>query len=99
MTDHVYELRQLLNKATNALRDAEDLTRLTSIWDQTGTADRIRSIYEQITEDLSNGRTSIPPLLERLRTSDATVSVLWDALRNTGVSDETIKQLLEERGL
>jgi hypothetical protein len=57
------------------------------------------TVQEQITEDLSNGTTSIPPLIERLRVSDARVSVLWDALANLGTEDFEIEQLLKEKGL
>jgi hypothetical protein len=67
----IYELRELLKKATRALRDAEDLTRLNpDLWPDSIAADRIRSIYEQVNEDVLEGSTARLPLLERLRTTE-----------------------------
>jgi hypothetical protein len=76
--DTAYELRQLLQGAVRPLRDAEDLARLRMpAWP---TADRIRDIYEQIGDDLLNGRSSVPPLKQRLREADAEVDRLRTAL-------------------
>lgn len=44
------------------------------------TADRIRDIYEQITDDLLNGRTSVPPLKERLAISESHATALGELL-------------------
>lgn len=77
----VYELRQHLKKATMQLRDAEDLTRLNpDLWPDSIAADRIRSIYEQITEDVLEGSTRRPPLLERLKTTEDSLMTAIDAL-------------------
>jgi hypothetical protein len=53
-----YRLRLKLNAAVRELRDGE-------------TADRIRDIYERVSEDVLNGRVSKPPLLQRLREAEA----------------------------
>jgi hypothetical protein len=63
-----YRLRLKLNAAARELRDAEDIARMEMpAWP---TADRIRDIYEQVSEDVLNGKTSKPPLLQRLRESE-----------------------------
>jgi hypothetical protein len=60
-----YRLRQHLNRAVRELRAAEDIARIEMpAWP---TADRIRDIYEQVSEDVLNGKTTKPPLLQRLR--------------------------------
>lgn len=62
--DYEYEVMQLLNKANRVLRDAEDLSRMERpAWP---TADRIRSIHEQITFDVMNGRVNVPPVMQQL---------------------------------
>jgi hypothetical protein len=66
--DRAYDLRQRLNHAIQWLREAEDIARIEMpAWP---TADRIRDIYEQITEDVLNGKTTQPPLLQRLREAE-----------------------------
>jgi hypothetical protein len=42
------------------------------------TADRIRDIYEQITDDLLNGKTTVPPLKQRLASFEAALAYLAD---------------------
>jgi hypothetical protein len=62
--DRAYDLRQRFNRAVRWLREAEDIARTEMpAWP---TADRIRDIYEQITDDLLNGKTTVPPLKQRL---------------------------------
>jgi uncharacterized protein with PhoU and TrkA domain len=68
METTAYRLRMKLNVAVRALRDAEDIARVEMpAWP---TADRIRDIYEQIGEDVLNGKTTKPPLLQRLREAE-----------------------------
>lgn len=63
--NHNYRLMQHLNRAMNAMRDAEDYARMTMpAWP---TADRIRSVYEQLSVDVINGRSSVPTRLEQVR--------------------------------
>lgn len=67
--DRAYDLRQRLNRAVRWLREAEDIARVEMpAWP---TADRIRSIYEQVTEDVLNGRESVPPMRQRLTEAEA----------------------------
>jgi hypothetical protein len=62
--DHAYDLRQRLNRAVRWLREAEDIARTEMpAWP---TADRIRDIYEQVGDDVLNGKTDVPPLKQRL---------------------------------
>jgi hypothetical protein len=83
--NRAYDLRQRLNRAIRWLREAEDIARIEMpAWP---TADRIRDIYEQVGEDVLNGRTTVPPLLQRLRESEARVEAL-EAQR-----DEALKLL------
>lgn len=77
----------------SALREAEDLARTGPVWQDMPTADRIRSIYEQITEDVLEGRVDQPPLLERLRRSESMVLTLCCMLSDCGVSDEELTRL------
>lgn len=64
-----YDLRLRLNRAMRWLREAEDLARVEMpAWP---TADRIRDIYEQVGEDVLNGKTSVPPIRQRLAAADA----------------------------
>jgi hypothetical protein len=49
-----------LDAAVRHLRDAEDYARLNHNFERLPTADRIRFIYEQITEDIYNGSSSKP---------------------------------------
>lgn len=79
-SDHAeaYDLRLRLKRAIRWLRDAEDIARVNKpAWP---TADRIRSIYEQITEDVLNGRTSLPSVLERLESAESESESLRAAL-------------------
>lgn len=91
----VYELREHLKKAVRELRDAEDLTRLNpSLWpDKLGTADRIRSIYEQVNEDVLEGRTTRPPLLQRLAIAEDNLRVALNRLEELGALDDVLPQL------
>jgi hypothetical protein len=74
-----YDLRQRLNRAVRYLRDAEDIARLEMpAWP---TADRIRSIYEQITADVLEGSTWMPPIRERLDTAETELAALREAAR------------------
>jgi hypothetical protein len=69
-----YDLRQRFNRAVRWLRDAEDIARIEMpAWP---TADRIRDIYEQITDDLLNGKTTVPPLRQRLADAEAEIARL-----------------------
>jgi hypothetical protein len=75
--DYRYELKQRLNKAVRYLREAEDMARIEQpAWP---TADRIRTIYEQVSEDILNGRTTVPPIAQRLRECEAVAQGLRDA--------------------
>lgn len=90
----VYELRQLLGKAVRALRDAEDLTRLNpGIWRDSIAADRIRSIYEQINEDVLEGSTARPPLLERLAIAEDNLTLALNRLEELGALDDVLPKL------
>lgn len=91
----IHELRQHLNKANRELRDAEDLARLNpDLWpDERGLAERIRSIHEQVTEDLMNGQTYIPPLLERLQAAQNNLTIACDRLKELGALDEILPKL------
>jgi hypothetical protein len=90
----VYELRQRLKKAVYELRDAEDLTRLNpGLWPDSIAADRIRSIYEQINEDVLEGKTSRPPLLEQLRITEENLKIACDRLQELGELDDVLEQL------
>jgi hypothetical protein len=90
----IYELRQLLKKANRALRDAEDLARLNpwGIWENMATADRIRSIYEQINEDVLEGRMSRPPLLQRLTVAEDNLRIACDRLAELNALDDLLSQ-------
>ena len=90
----VYELRQHLRKANRHLRDAEDLARLNpGLWpDRYGLADRIRSIHEQVTEDLMDGRTYIPPLLERLSITEGNLKLACDRLAELDALDDLLPE-------
>jgi len=58
--NRAYDLRQRLNRAMRWLREAEDIARIEMpAWPTA--ADRIRDIYEQLTDDVLNGRTDRPP--------------------------------------
>ena len=91
----VYEMRQLLKKAVRALRDAEDLARLNpwGIWENVPTADRIRSIYEQINEDVLEGSTARPPLLQRVAIAEGNLRVALDRLEELGALDDVLPRL------
>jgi len=69
--NRAYDLRQRLNRAVRWLREAEDIARVET--PALVTADRIRDIYEQVTEDVLNGKASIPPLRERLAKAERRV--------------------------
>lgn len=56
--DRTNWLVRKLDKAMRHLRDAEDLARLDPNFSRLPTADRIRFIYEQITEDVYKGSSS-----------------------------------------
>ena len=88
----VYELRQHLNKANRELRDAEDLARLNpGLWpERHGLADRVRSIHEQVTEDLMNGRTYTPPLLQRLAIAEDNLKLACDRLAELDALDDLL---------
>jgi hypothetical protein len=78
--DTAYDLRQRLNHAVCWLREAEDIARLEMpAWP---TADRIREIYEQITEDVLNGKTDVPPLRQRLAEAEADNARLLAAIED-----------------
>lgn len=69
-----YRLRLRLNAAVRELRAAEDIARVEMpAWP---TADRIRDIYEQISDDLLNGKTTVPPLKQRLREAEEALRAL-----------------------
>lgn len=77
--NRAYDLRQRLNRAVRWLREAEDIARIEMpAW---STADRIRDIYEQVGEDVLNGTTSRPPLLQRLGEAETENARLREALR------------------
>jgi hypothetical protein len=86
-----YRLVQPLNRAVRQLRDAEDIARIEM--SHMPTADRIRSIYEQIAADLLNGTTTVPPIAQRLRESEARCGRLATALSDAGVPDERLQEL------
>ena len=76
--NHAYDLRQRLNRAVRWLREAEDIARIEMpAWP---TADRIRDIYEQVNEDVQNGRTTVPPLRQRLAEAEAELERLQEVL-------------------
>lgn len=85
-TDNIqYDLRQRLNRGVRWLREAEDIARIEMPgWP---TADRIRDIYEQVSEDVLNGRTSVPPLLQRYR----------EAVAERDALQRRVERLTEER--
>ena len=61
----VYEVRQYLDQAMRALRDAEDWARL-----RTGNeplATRVRQIHEQLTDDVMNGKLNVPSAPDDLK--------------------------------
>jgi hypothetical protein len=90
----VYELRELLKKANRALRDAEDLVRLNpGLWGNVPTADRIREIYEQVTEDVLEGRATRPPLMQRVRIAEDNATILADRLAELGELDSVLARL------
>jgi hypothetical protein len=62
--DRTNWLVRKLDKAMRHLRDAEDLARLDPNFSRLPTADRIRFIYEQITEDVYNGSSGSPGKFE-----------------------------------
>jgi hypothetical protein len=77
--DRAYDLRQRLNRAVRWLREAEDIARTEMpAWP---TADRIRDIYEQVGEDVLNGKKTIPPLRQRLAEAEADRDRYGEALR------------------
>lgn len=78
--DRAYDLRQRLNRAIQWLREAEDIARIEM--PASPTADRIRDIYEQITEDVLNGKTTRPPLLQRLREAEQKLAQAEDDTAN-----------------
>ena len=62
--DDRYRLMQHLNRGMRALRDAEDFARLNRPgWP---TADRIRGIHQQLTDDVIRGKTTVPSLIDSL---------------------------------
>ena len=91
----VYVMRQHLKKAVRALRDAEDLARLNpwGIWENVPTADRIRSIYEQVNEDLLEGSTARPPLLQRLAIAEDNLRVACNRLQELDALDDVLPRL------
>jgi hypothetical protein len=97
-TDNLaYDLRQRLDRAMRWLREAEDIARIEMpAWP---TADRIRSIYEQITADVLNGKTSVPPIRQRLTEAEAEVERLRELARayayNYGVDPGSSPELAE----
>ena len=86
-----YDLKQRLNRAMRWLREAEDIARIEMPgWP---TADRIRDIYEQLSEDVLNGNLSRPPLLERLSEWERALKIVCDA---SNLSDKQIEDLLKD---
>jgi hypothetical protein len=73
-----YRLAQHLNAAVRQLRDAEDIARMEM--PRYPTADRIREIYEQVSADVLNGKTGVPPLAQRFQESEARASRLANVL-------------------
>jgi len=86
-----YELTQFLEHAVYSLRQAEDYARMRR--PQSPVADRVRSIYEQISEDILNGKVRVPPLLQRLRLSEQRALRMADELAKQGVSEARIAEL------
>lgn len=80
--DRAYDLRQRLNRAVRWLREAEDIARVEM--PAYPTADRIREIYEQITEDVLNGLVYVPPLRQRLVEAEAETERLQKVLATIG---------------
>jgi hypothetical protein len=93
--DFRYRLVQKLNAAVRALRDAEDIARVE--YPEWPAADRVRSVYEQITADLLDGTVTRPPLVRRLRDSEERALRLANALDDAGVSEARIQELWGER--
>lgn len=89
--DFRYRLTQKLDAAVRALRDAEDIARVER--PESPAADRVRSIYEQITADLLDGRTNLPPIARRLRNSQERCLRLANALADAGVTEKQIQDL------
>lgn len=89
--DFRYRLTQKLDAAVRALRDAEDIARVE--YPDLPAADRVRSIYEQVTADLLEGKTNVPPIARRLRNSEARCLRLANALRSAGLSEKQITDL------
>jgi hypothetical protein len=83
--DVAYDLRFRLNNAVRWLRRAEDIARV----ERPGwpTADRIRDIYEQVSDDVLNGKVSVPPLKQRLTEAERRVGELKRALKWIGYPD------------
>lgn len=86
-----YEITQLLDHAVYSLRQAEDLARIRR--PNLPIADRVRSIYEQVSEDILNGKLGTPPLVQRLRNSERRALRLADELAKEGVSEARIQEL------
>lgn len=96
--DGRYDLLQRLNRAVRWLREAEDIARLEM--PALPTADRIREIYEQVTEDVLNGKTTVPPLRERLTVAEAAIRDVLDERTNgpTANAEFIERRLLEGLG-
>lgn len=93
--DRAYDLRQRLNRAVRWLREAEDIARIEMpAWP---TADRIRDIYEQVSEDVLNGKRNIPPLLQRLREAEADRDRYGEALEEIRDTDPVDNALDPQR--
>lgn len=82
-----YDLRLRLNRGVRWLREAEDIARIEMpAWP---TADRIRSIYEQVTADVLDGKTTKPPIARQLTEAQERIERLEAALRSIILIDGT----------
>ena len=91
-----YRLVRHLNAAVRRLRDAEDIARMEM--PHMPTADRIRSIYEQITADVLEGQTYLPPLVQRLRESEERCTRMADVLMDRfGLTTAELNDIWEPR--
>lgn len=73
--DTGYRLTLHIKRAIQELRQAEDIARM-ELPTSSPTADRIRDIYEQVSEDVLNGKSNIPPLKQRLAEAETLIEQL-----------------------
>ncbi len=83
--DFTYEIRQKMNTAIRAIRDAEDYARLEGGWFYSGPnrlADRLREAHELISHRCLNGKTTDPILVLPWR--DVPAPLEWDSNAGRG---------------